>query len=194
VNVRRSARLALCCAAATFVAAGCGGGDSNDSSSGNTPASAQTTAQATPPKPIENPFKRPPLPGPHPHANVTNLIIRDVVKGKGTRIEAGDKGIFDFIAENYKTGKPLDSAWKKKRPFEIAIDHGVVIDGWWQGIPGMRVGGRRVLIIPPSLGFTTNPNPKVANATTYFDVVLRAVIPQQPAGVGGTTSTPPPAG
>lgn len=187
MNARRPVRLALCCAAAALAVAGCGGGDSDSSSSGS-PSGAQTTAQAAPPKPIENPFERPPLPGPHPHANVTNLIIRDVVKGKGAQIEAGDKGIFDFIAENYKTGEPLDAAWKKKRPFEIAVDHGVVIDGWWQGIPGMRVGGRRVLIVPPSLGFTTNPNPKVANATTYFDIVLRAVIPAEPVGVNGSTT------
>jgi peptidylprolyl isomerase len=188
VSLLRASRLALCCAAATFVLAGCGGSDSSSSSSGTTPTSAQTTAQRTPPKPIANPFKRPPLPGPHPHAHVQSLIIRDVVKGKGAELEAGDKGVFDFIGANYVTGKPLDSAWGRKRPFEIAIDHGVVIDGWWQGVPGMRVGGRRVIIVPPTLGFTTNPDPVLANATTYFDIVLRAVVPAQPAGVGGSTT------
>jgi FKBP-type peptidyl-prolyl cis-trans isomerase FkpA len=58
-----------------------------------------------------------------------------------------------------------------------------VIDGWWQGIPGMRVGGRRQLIIPPSLGFTQMP--ELQDATTFFDVVLVEIRPQQPAGVGG---------
>ena len=58
-----------------------------------------------------------------------------------------------------------------------------MIDGWWQGIPGMRVGGRRQLIIPPSLGFTNNPT--LQGATTYFDIVLVQVNPARPAGLGG---------
>ena len=182
----------MLCVVVALGVAGCGGGDSDSSSTASsTPTTAQTTAQKAP-EPIKNPFKRPPLPGAHPHSGVSSLVIRDVVKGKGAELEAGDKGVFDFIAANYDNGKPLDSSWGKKRPFEIAIDRGIVIDGWWQGIPGMRVGGRRVLIIPPSLGFTTNPDPVVAGATTYFDVVLRAVVPAQPVGVTGTTSTPAP--
>lgn len=175
--------LALCCVAAALTATGCGSSSKSSSNGDGSSTTAQTTPKATT-TPIAEPFKRPPNPGPHPGAKVDHLIVKDVVKGDGTEIQAGDTGVFDFIATNWVTGKPLDSAWGKKKPFSTTIDRGVVIDGWWQGIPGMRVGGRRQLLIPPSLGFTSNPNPTVHDATTFFDVVLRAVIPAQPEGTG----------
>ena len=65
----------------------------------------------------------------------------------------------------------FDSSWRRRRPFETTIDKGVVIDGWWQAIPGMRVGGRRQILVPPALGFTqrglaaARPAPGVEGAT-----------------------------
>jgi peptidylprolyl isomerase len=176
----------LCCCAVTLVVAGCGGSDSkkeSTTSATSTPAQTTTTAAV---KPIANPYTTRPKPVAHPGAKIDHLIIKDVKKGTGAELHAGDTGIFDFIGSDYITGKPLDAAWhRKKGPFESAIDHGVVIDGWWQGIPGMRVGGRRQLIVPPSLGFNNTGNPAVEGITSYFDVVLLGVKPAQPTGVGG---------
>jgi peptidylprolyl isomerase len=185
MNVNGGFRLMLCCCAVTLTVAGCGGSDAKKSTTAATSTPAQTTTTAAV-KPIANPYTAKPKPVAHPGAKIDHLIIRDVKKGTGVELHAGDTGIFDFIGSNYITGKPLDSAWhRKKGPFETAVDHGVVIDGWWQGIPGMRVGGRRQLIVPPSLGFNNTGNPAVEGITSYFDVVLLGVKPAQPAGVGG---------
>jgi FKBP-type peptidyl-prolyl cis-trans isomerase len=164
------------------VVAGCGGSDSNSSKS--TGSTARTSTAQTIIHYI-NKYPRPRNPGPHPNARVDQLIVRDIRKGTGPTIHAGDTGQFEFIATNWETGQPLEAAWGKKRTFETQIEHGVVIDGWWQGIPGMRVGGRRQIVIPGSLGFTTSMQPELVGAATFFDVILLQVNPEQPRGVGG---------
>jgi FKBP-type peptidyl-prolyl cis-trans isomerase len=179
-------RLKLCGAAIAvmLIVAGCGSG----SDSSKTSASAGQTTPTTATQRIlhyVNKYPRPRNPGPHPGARVDQLIVRDLRKGVGPAIRSGDTGQFEFIATNWVTGRPLEASWDKRRPFETQIEHNVVIDGWWQGIPGMRVGGRRQITIPPSLGFTTNP--ELQSATTYFDVVLNQITPLQPRGVGGAT-------
>lgn len=119
------------------------------------------------------------------------MVIKDVVRGTGPEIHAGDTGTFDFIASNWITGAPIESSWQRARPFETRIERDVVIEGWWQGIPGMRVGGERTLLIPPELGFTQETaSPEVQGATLYYDVVLLAVRPLQPPGM--SAGTPPP--
>ncbi|MFL5818062.1 MAG: FKBP-type peptidyl-prolyl cis-trans isomerase [Conexibacter sp.] len=178
-------RVLLCCAAiaVTLVIVGCGG-DSNSSSDASGGQAATSGTQTAPGSRVLHYITReakPRNPGPHPGARVDHLIIRDIRKGVGPAIQSGDSGIFEFIATNWVTGKPLDEAWHRKRPFETTIEHNVVIDGWWQGIPGMRVSGRRQIIVPPSLGFTTNP--ELQGATTFFDVVLVEIRPQQPRGL-----------
>jgi len=181
-------RLTLCGAVivAALVVAGCGGSDSRTSAGSSTATTATGTTTTTESSNVfyVNKYPRPRNPGPHPGARVDQLIVRDVRRGTGPVIHAGDRGVFEFIATNWNTGRPIEAAWHKSRPFESRVEHNVVIDGWWQGIPGMRVGGLREITIPPSLGFTTNPD--LQNATTYFAVVLNQVIPEQPPGAGGS--------
>lgn len=174
-------RLKLCCAAMAVALALAGCGDDSGSSDGADAQTATTTASR--PQQIlhyVNRIERPRNPGPHPGARVDRLIIRDVRKGIGPAIKPGDIGQFEFIGTNWVTGQPLDSSWRRRRPFETAIEKGVVIDGWWQAIPGMRVSGRRQIIVPPSLGFTTTLDPELEAATTYFDVVLVQITPEAP--------------
>jgi len=180
-------RVLLCCAAAVaaLALAGCGG-SSPSSDSGKTQATHATT-HAAKPQPVLHYITRevrPRNPGPHPGARVERLIVREIRRGKGPAIRAGDTGIFEFIATDWITGRAIESSWHRRRPFETKIEHNVVIDGWWQGIPGMRVGGRRQIIIPPSLGFTTNPD--LQSETTFFDVTLVQITPQQPPAGGGS--------
>jgi FKBP-type peptidyl-prolyl cis-trans isomerase len=175
----------LLCSAAVVVALAIGGcGSDSDSSSTNASGDQTTTGARAPVQRVLHYITReakPRNPGPHPGASVDRLIVRDIREGVGPAIRAGDRGIFEFIATNWVTGRRLDEAWHRKRPFETHIEKGVVIDGWWQGIPGMRVSGRRQIIVPPSLGFTTNP--ELQEATTFFDVVLVEIRPQRPAGL-----------
>ncbi|MGB2711197.1 MAG: FKBP-type peptidyl-prolyl cis-trans isomerase [Conexibacter sp.] len=179
-------RLLLCCLAAAVMLVGCG--DSSDSASTNAAKTETSTTPAkttTTPAPIKNPFKKPAYPPAHPGEKVELLKVKDIKRGTGPAIRVGDTGFFDFIGMNYATGKPLDDSWGKKRPFSTVIDTGVVIAGWAQGIPGMRVGGRRQLVVPKALGFTQNPDASVRNNATYFDVVLLGIERAEPAGVGG---------
>jgi FKBP-type peptidyl-prolyl cis-trans isomerase len=187
-------RLLLCAVAiaAALAVAGCGSDSGSSNTSDDQTTSAATSTTRSSPTEVLHYITReakPRSPGPHPGARVDHLIVRDVRRGVGPAIQAGDRGIFEFISTDWVTGKPIDESWHRKRPFETQIEQNVVIDGWWQGIPGMRVGGRRQIVIPPSLGFKTNP--ELVNATTFFDVVLVEIIPQRPAALGGT---PGPAG
>jgi FKBP-type peptidyl-prolyl cis-trans isomerase len=171
-------------AAALIIFTGCGSSSSSKSSSTEATQTTRTGAAAVPI--LREPFSKPANPGPHPGARVTSLVVKDVVRGSGPEIQSGDTGIFDFIATNWITGRSIESSWQRKRPFETRIEHGVVIDGWWQGIPGMRVGGERRLLLPPELGFVQETsNPEVAGATVYYDVVLLGIRPLQPPGMGG---------
>lgn len=180
-------RLTLCGAVivVALVVAGCGGSGSRTSADSRPSTTTSRTSATTGSTNVffVNRYPKPGNPGPHPGARVEQLVVRDVHKGTGPVIHAGDSGIFEFIATDWISGRAIESAWHKRRPFETRVEHDVVIDGWWQGIPGMRVGGERRILIPPSLGFTTNP--VLQGHTTYFDVVLNQVIPQRPAGLGG---------
>jgi peptidylprolyl isomerase len=188
-------RLALCALAAAALIAGCGGSKSSSSSTKASSTTATTAPATTTPATaggaLPNMYRMPSPPPPHPGASVKELVVKDVRKGTGQEIHAGDTAIVEFVLSDYNSGRLIDKSWGKKRPYEVKIEKNVVIDGWWQGVPGMRVGGRRVLIIPPSLGFTNNPNPRVAGKTTYFDIVLLGIIraqpgetPAQPGGAG----------
>lgn len=175
----------LCCLAVMLVVAGCGGSDSPSTDAASTTDTTTPAKTTTTPAPIKNTFTLPKSPGAHPGAKVERLIVKDVVKGTGAELHPGDSGYFEFVLSDWNSGKVIDKSWGKKKPFLTQIEHNVVIEGWVQGIPGMHVGGRRTVLIPPSLGFVGNPNPKVNGKTTYFDIVLLGVVPAAPPGVGG---------
>ena len=183
-------RVLLCSAviAVAIAIAGCG---SDSSSSSRGASNGQTTSGSDRPQEVLHYITReakPRNPGPHPGAKVDRLIVREVRRGVGPAIQVGDSGIFEFISTDWITGRPIDESWHRRRPFETQIEKNVVIDGWWQAIPGMRVGGRRQIVVPPALGFTTNP--LLQNATVYFDVVLVEIRPQAPTGLGGAARAP----
>ncbi len=183
----------LLCSVAVMVAlaiGGCGSDSDSSSSSTRTGDTGASTAPAQAQRILHYITReaKPTNPGPHPGARVDRLIVRELRRGIGPAIRAGDRGIFEFISTDWVSGRVLEESWHRRRPFEVQLEKNVVIDGWWQGLVGMRVSGRRQLIIPPALGFTTNP--QLAELTTFFDVVLVEIRPQRPAGLGGD----PPAG
>lgn len=176
----------LLCSAAIVVAlaiAGCGSGSGSSSSADKERTTRSSTTSQRPIARLHYITRepKPRNPGPHPGGEVDHLIVRELRVGRGPAIQPGDRGIFEFIATNWVTGRPIEESWHRTRPFETQLEKGVVIDGWWQGLSGMRVSGRRQLIIPPALGFTTNPD--LQHATTFFDVVLVEIRPQQPPGL-----------
>ena len=116
-------------------------------------------------------------------ANVTKLIKTDRKLGKGEQAKAGRAvavhytgWLYDASAKDNK-GKKFDSSLDRGAPIEFPLGAGMVIDGWEQGIEGMKVGGQRTLIIPPHLGYGAQGAPGAIppNAALIFDVELMGV-------------------
>lgn len=102
----------------------------------------------------------------------------DVVTGTGTVAKTGDKVTVQYVGQLFSNGTEFDTSWKKGRtPFEFTIGQGQVIPGWDQGIPGMKVGGRRVLVIPSDLAYGAQGSPPTipANAPLVFVVDLKKI-------------------
>ena len=97
-------------------------------------------------------------------------------RGTGATASAGKTITVNYVGVLYKTGKEFDASWGKQ-PFTTALSSGSVIPGWVQGLSGMKVGGRRELIIPPSLGYGKSGQPPTipANATLAFVVDLLSI-------------------
>jgi peptidylprolyl isomerase len=107
----------------------------------------------------------------------TRLVVKDLIKGTGPTVSAGQTVTVNYVGVLYKTGKTFSSTWSQKQPFTTPLSPGSVIGGWVQGIPGMKVGGRRELIIPPVDGYGKAGKPPTipANSTLVFVVDLLSV-------------------
>lgn len=156
---------------ALFVA-GCGDDDSTtSSSSGSTeeasaPAETESTKKKTKPK-VTVPKGAPPK----------QLVVNDLEEGSGAEAKAGDEVTVQYVGVNFKTGKEFDSSWSRSEPFSFPLGEGFVIPGWDEGVAGMKVGGRRELVIPPELGYGSTGSPPAIppNETLVFVVDLEAV-------------------
>lgn len=105
------------------------------------------------------------------------LGVDDIVVGSGAVATAGQMIQVRYVGVNAADGKEFDSSWSRgMEPFPFTLGAGAVIPGWDQGLLGMKVGGRRLLVIPPALGYGGQANgPIVANETLAFVVDLVAV-------------------
>ena len=83
----------------------------------------------------------------------TDLSSQDLVVGSGTPAAVGDDITVNYIGVSCSTGKIFDSSWTRGQAATFPLQEGGLIEGWVQGIPGMQPGGRRLLVIPPSLGY-----------------------------------------
>ena len=104
-----------------------------------------------------------------------NLQMRDVVKGSGRAAKSGDKLTVQYVGVAYSTGKQFDASWDRHQPFPLKLGAGAVIPGWDQGLVGMKVGGRRELVIPPQLAYGPQGQPPAIgpNETLVFIIDLK---------------------
>jgi peptidylprolyl isomerase len=82
-----------------------------------------------------------------------DLQIEDLSVGEGAEATAGRQVVVHYVGVAHSTGEEFDASWNRGSPFTFPLGAGRVIQGWDQGVQGMRVGGRRRLTIPPHLGY-----------------------------------------
>jgi peptidylprolyl isomerase len=174
---------------AAAVIAGCGSGGSNTITVGNqnkddnalitatTPAKTSSTA-STPTTaaktPTSGPLSKEPSVTPPSGPPPTKLVVKDIVKGTGAEAKLGKSITVNYVGVLYKGGKQFDSSWKRGEPATFSLAEGQLIEGWTQGIPGMKVGGRRELVVPASLAYGAKGSPPTIppNAPLVFVIDL----------------------
>ena len=103
----------------------------------------------------------------------SQLVSRDIVKGKGRAAKPGDRLTMQYVGVSWSTGEQFDASWDRHQAFPFQLGAQMVIPGWDQGMVGMRQGGRRLLIIPPDLGYGPQGSGPIApNETLVFVVDL----------------------
>ena len=101
----------------------------------------------------------------------TAMQVSDLIKGTGAAAKAGDKLTMQYVLATYSARKVIQSSWTSQ-PFSFTLGAGQVIPGWDEGLIGMKVGGRREMIIPPALGYGANsPGAGIAKNDTLVFVV-----------------------
>lgn len=111
--------------------------------------------------------------------DVLQLEKHDLVVGTGAEAKAGDTLRVHYKGTLAKTGQKFDSSYDNGEPIEFALDE--LIQGWKEGIPGMKEGGKRRLVIPSELAYGAQEAPGIpANSDLVFEIELLAVNPPQP--------------
>jgi len=116
-------------------------------------------------------------------AKITQLQRSDTVVGTGTEAAAGKIAVVHYTGWLYepastdKKGRKFDSSLDRGSPFSFPLGGGRVIRGWDEGVAGMRVGGRRTLVIPPDMAYGSRGAGGVIppDATLIFEIELVAV-------------------
>jgi peptidylprolyl isomerase len=91
--------------------------------------------------------------------DLTALKVTTIVEGTGPAIQSGQTLSVNYVGVSYKTGAEFDSSWKSGQPFSFAVGQGKVIQGWDQGLVGVKVGSRVQLDIPANLAYGDTGNP-----------------------------------
>jgi peptidylprolyl isomerase len=165
---RLPARSVLTAAAVALALAlaGCGSDDESAASRAATPA---PTATAAPDQTDVSVKPVVPKPAGDPPAE---LVKRDIVKGKGRAARRGDQVTVQYVGVSWSTGEQFDASWDSGQAFPFELGAGNVIAGWDQGVRGMKVGGRRELVIPPAKAYgDTGSPPAIAPGETLVFIV-----------------------
>jgi peptidylprolyl isomerase len=118
-----------------------------------------------------------PVVEPHLGDAPADLVIEDLIVGDGEEATAGQQVVVHYVGVTHSGGEEFDASWNRGDPFTFPLGAGMVIGGWDKGVQGMKVGGRRKLVIPPHLGYGPRAVGGVikANETLIFVVDLLKV-------------------
>ena len=155
-------------------------GATADPVSATTSASASattTSASSTSSTPLPSALKTEPQFSPPKGAPPKKLVVKDLIKGTGPAITSASQTVtVAYVGKVYKTGKVFDASWDHPGKAPLTDPLSNLIPGWQQGMVGMKVGGRRELIIPPSLAYKNQAQAKIpANSTLVFVIDLHSV-------------------
>src|SRR4051794_11973133 len=135
------------------------GTETSETTATTTSTQAQGTARAPLPSPTKDLSKKPKIPK-QPGDAPTQLVTQDIVKGKGATAKDGDVVTVRYVGVRFRDNQQFDASWERKpNEFKFPLGQGQVIQGWDQGVAGMRVGGRRQLTTPPDLAYGAQGSP-----------------------------------
>jgi len=105
----------------------------------------------------------------------SKMVEKDIKVGTGKTAKSGDEVTVNYVGHNWSNNEEFDTSWGKQA-FTFTLGQGQVIKGWDEGVEGMKEGGRRLLIIPPDLGYGAQGQGSIpANETLIFVVDLDKV-------------------
>ena len=188
--MKRLALILVACLA--LFAAGCGGSSDDSSTTTETETSSvgtstteATTESSAPQEESKSGGGKSSAGGEKTKPKVTvpsgpppqQLEIKEIEKGTGATAKPGDEVTVQYVGVGYDSEEEFDSSWSRNEPFSFQLGAGQVIPGWDQGVAGMKVGGRRELIIPANLAYGAAGSPPVIgpNETLIFVIDLLAV-------------------
>ena len=173
MSTRRLLLAALTALALALAACGDDEGSGDESSGTN----ASTTQAEEQPAEISTNLEAKPEIGKPAGDPPAELVKEDVVVGKGRQAKEGDTVTVHYVGVNFSTGDQFDASWDGGQPATFQLAKGTLIDGWVQGMKGMRVGGRRKLTIPPELGYGPEGSPPAIppNETLVFVIDLQKI-------------------
>ena len=176
-----------------FAFAACGGEDDRSGESGAAPAEEATEAATEAPteaapeaagategktgvKVTGKAGEKPTIEVPKGAEPPTELTIEDLKEGDGAEAKAGTTISVNYVGSLFKDGSVFDNSWDRGEPISFPLGAGQVIPGWDQGFEGMKVGGRRVLVIPSDLAYgPTGQGPIGPDEALVFVVDLEDV-------------------
>ncbi|GAA0228755.1 FKBP-type peptidyl-prolyl cis-trans isomerase [Saccharothrix mutabilis subsp. mutabilis] len=94
-----------------------------------------------------------PVVEPHDGPAPADLVVEDITVGDGPEAQPGQLVHVHYVGVSHSTGEQFDASWDRDEAFSFPLGGGRVIAGWDRGVAGMKVGGRRKLVIPPHLGY-----------------------------------------
>lgn len=174
--------------AALALLAGCGSSKPTSSitvgaesgAAASTPASTATTPpvhSGSGQTPTSGPLSKQPKVSPPSGPAPTKLVSKDLIVGSGPAAKTGDTVSVNYVGVLDKGGQEFDASWKRNQPFSFPLGQGQVIPGWDQGVAGMKVGGRRELIIPSALAYGPQGQPPTIppNAPLVFVIDMLGI-------------------